>query len=83
MRTSEHGKSKVQYSFWSKYLDSYDDDDGNKVEMVDKFLKILTEKLGIRHSKKEVVLHKDCMGIVILGAKLQENKRLMNVLLSH
>jgi hypothetical protein len=51
--------------------------------MVDKFLKILTEKLGIRHSKKEVVLHKDCMGIVILGAKLQENKPLMNVLLSH
>jgi hypothetical protein len=99
LRTSEIGKSKkfydctgqyvltngiikVQYSFWSKYLDSYDDDDGNKVEMVDKFLKIVSEKLG-KDSVKEVVLHKDCMGVVILGAELQENKQLVNVMLSH
>ena len=76
------GIIKVQYSFWSKYLDSYDDDDGNKVEMVDKFLKIVSEKLG-KEYVKEVVLHKDCMGIVLLGAELQEDKQLVNVMLSH
>jgi hypothetical protein len=48
----------VQYSFWSKYLDKNNDEDGNKVEMVDKFLKQVSEKLG-REAVKEVLLHED------------------------
>nr|CAH0106812.1 unnamed protein product [Daphnia galeata] len=68
-------KLEAQYSFWSKYLDSYNDEDGNKVEMVDKFLKLVSEKLGKR-ALIQVVLHKDGKGIVLLGAELQDNKQL-------
>jgi hypothetical protein len=75
-------KLEAQYSFWSKYLDSYNDEDGNKVEMVDKFLKLVSEKLGKR-ALIQVVLHKDGKGIVLLGAELQDNKQLVNVMLSH
>jgi hypothetical protein len=81
LRTEKYRKVKVQYSFWSKYLDNYDED-GNKVKMVDQFLKCVSEKLGKRALRK-VVLHKDCMGIVLLGAELQENKELLNVMLTH
>jgi hypothetical protein len=77
---SEYGQ--VQYSFWSKYLDNNNDEDGNKVEMVDKFLKRVSEKLG-KETVREVVLHKDSKGIVLLGTELQENKQLVNVMLSH
>jgi hypothetical protein len=52
------GQLEVQYSFWSKYLDKNNDEDGNKVEMVDKFLKQVSEKLG-REAVKEVLLHED------------------------
>nr|CAH0106811.1 unnamed protein product [Daphnia galeata] len=76
---TEYGQLGVQYSFWSRYLDSYDN---TKVEMVDKFLKLVSEKLSKRAVRK-VVLHKDGLGIVLLGAELQENKKLVNVMLSH
>jgi hypothetical protein len=76
---TEYGQLGVQYSFWSRYLDSYDN---TKVEMVDKFLKLVSEKLSKRAVRK-VVLHKDGLGIVLLGAELQENKQLVNVMLSH
>jgi hypothetical protein len=81
LRTEKYRKVKVQYSFWSKYLDNYDEDD-NKVTMVDQFLKCVSEKLGKRALRK-VVLHKDCMGIALLGAEFQENKELVNVMLTH
>ena len=45
--------------------------------MVDKFL-----KLGKR-ALIQVVLHEDGLGIVLLGAELQENKQLVKVMLSH
>ena len=76
----------MQYSFWSKYLDNNNDeefeDDDNKVEMVGQFLKLVSEKLG-KEIVKEVVLHEDSKGTVIFGAELQENKQLVNVMLSH
>ncbi|XP_046457768.1 uncharacterized protein LOC124204693 [Daphnia pulex] len=75
-------EGELQYSFWSRYLDSYDDRDDNKIEMVGQFLKCVSEKLG-NEAVKKVVLHEDCMGIVLLGAELQENKQLANVMLTH
>jgi hypothetical protein len=81
LRTEKYRKVKVQYSFWSKYLDNYDED-GNKVKMVDQFLKCVLEKLG-NEAVKKIVLHEDCMGIVLLGAELQRNKELVNVMLTH
>jgi hypothetical protein len=46
----------------------------------------VSEKLGKRALRK-VVLHKDCMGIALLGAEFpsefQENKELVNVMLNH
>jgi hypothetical protein len=74
---TEYGQLEVQYSFWSRYFDCYDDKDRNKVKMVDKFL-----KLGKR-ALIQVVLHEDGLGIVLLGAELQENKQLVKVMLSH
>ena len=65
---TEYGQLEVQYSFWSKYLDKNNGEDGNKVEMVDKFLKQVSEKLG-RKAVKEVVLHEDSKGTVIFGAE--------------
>ena len=83
---TEYGQLEVQYSFWSKYLDNNNDeefeDDDNKVEMVGQFLKLVSEKLG-KEIVKEVVLHEDSKGTVIFGAELQENKQLVNVMLSH
>jgi hypothetical protein len=81
LRTEKRGEVEVQYSFWSKYLDNYDED-GNKVKMVDQFLKCVLEKLG-NEAVKKIVLHEDCMGIVLLGAELQRNKELVNVMLTH
>jgi hypothetical protein len=75
-------EDELQYSFWSRYLDSYDDRDGNKIEMVGQFLDCVSEKLG-NEAVKKVVLHQDCMGIVLLGAEFQENKELVNVMLTH
>ena len=75
-------EDELQYSFWSRYLDSYDDRDGNKIEMVGQFLNCVSEKLG-KEAVKKVVLHEDCKGIVLLGAELQENKQLVNVMLTH
>jgi hypothetical protein len=65
-------EDELQYSFWSRYLDSYDDTDGNKIEMVGQFLDCVSEKLG-NEAVKKVVLHEDCMGIVLVGAEFQEN----------
>ncbi len=82
---TEYGQLEVQYSFWSKYLDTKNDEefeDDNKVEMVGQFLKLVSEKLG-KEIVKEVVLHEDSKGKVIFGAELQENKQLVNVMLSH
>jgi hypothetical protein len=75
-------EKELQYSFWSRYIDSYDDRDGNKIEMVGQFLNCVSEKLG-KEAVKKVVLHQDCKGIVLLGAELQENKQLVNVMLTH
>jgi hypothetical protein len=94
LRTEEHGwprgmatakiiiEKELQYSFWSRYIDSYDDRDGNKIEMVGQFLNCVSEKLG-KEAVKKVVLYEDCKGIVLLGAELQENKQLVNVMLTH
>ncbi len=73
---------EVQHSFWSIYLDQCDEKRINKVEMVDIFLKLVSQNLGKRAVRK-VVLHKDGLGIVLLGAELQENTQLVNVMLSH
>lgn len=77
LHTEKHGEKTIQISLWSKYLDSY-----YKVEKVDQFLKLVSDKLGKRAVRK-VVLHKDCMGIVLLGAELQQDKKLVNALLTH
>lgn len=58
LHTEKHEKKTIQISLWSKYLDSY-----YKVEKVDQFLKLVSDKLGKRAVRK-VVLHKDCMGII-------------------
>ena len=73
---------EIRHSFWSIYLDQCDEKRINKVEMVDIFLKLVSQNLGKR-SVRKVVLHKDGFGIVLLGAVLQENKQLVNVMLSH
>ncbi|KZR96820.1 Uncharacterized protein APZ42_008628 [Daphnia magna] len=77
LHTEKHGEKTIQISLWSKYLDSY-----YKVEKVDQFLKLVSDKLGKRAVWK-VVLHKDCMGFVLLGAELQQDKKLVNALLTH
>ena len=73
---------EIRHSFWSIYLDQCDEKCTNKVEMVDMFLKLVSQNLGKRAVGK-VVLHEDGLGIVLLGAELQENKQLVNVMLSH
>ncbi|KAK4011373.1 hypothetical protein OUZ56_020487 [Daphnia magna] len=77
LHTEKHGEKTIQISLWSKYLDSY-----YKVEKVDQFLKLVSDKLGKRAVRK-VVLHKDCMGFVLLGAELQQDAELVNALLTH
>ncbi|KZS01697.1 Uncharacterized protein APZ42_001565, partial [Daphnia magna] len=81
LHTEEHGEKTIQISLWSKYLDSHDYD-GNKVEKVDQFLKLVSDKLGKRAVWK-VVLHRDCMGFVLLGAELQQDAELVNALFTH
>ena len=82
LRTKTFPLFEVQHSFWSIYLDQCDEKCPNKGEMVDIFLKLVSQNLGERAVRK-VALHEDGMGIVLLGAELQENKQFVNVMLSH
>ena len=82
LRTGTFSQWEIWHSFWSIYLDQCDEKRIDKVEMVDIFLKLVSQNLGKRAVRK-VVLHKDGFGIVLLGAVLQENKQLVNVMLSH
>ncbi|XP_057380330.1 uncharacterized protein LOC130702730 [Daphnia carinata] len=81
LHTEKYRKKTIRISLWSKYLDSFEYGD-HEVEKVDQFLKLVSHKLGKRAVRK-IVLHKDCTGIVLLGAELQQNAELVNALLTH
>ncbi|KAI9557814.1 hypothetical protein GHT06_014563 [Daphnia sinensis] len=73
LHTERHGTKTIRISLWSKYVDNYDYD-GNKVEKVHQFLKLVSDKLG-KKAVRKVVLHKDCMGIHLVKTSVFSSRR--------